>query len=456
MLKQSNEDNEKRLNSSNTNANSNSKPLKELHCPYDTCCYVIPYPHELINHLEEHIHKIENKHSIQSSGERVIQIIQINNKNEENIHPTIPINDDEIDTSLLISQPPPISSSSSPCPPSSLSECKNNENNLYECKNCGYATKRKDHLFRHSNKHISDEEKPFKCKNCQFSTTNSSYIKNHIGKHNDGNHILNCPHCDMKLTKLMELESHLNENHSIYNEYYSCLYNDIELKCNYYECEEISSSNEDYVIHLSSHFDKDEKMKCIYKECLFVTNNEEMLIKHIENDHNNEISIYCPENDCDYHTISKKLMLEHLKEFHYNMNNNNHCTVQNCDFISNNLNILAKHRLLNHMDYKIYLCKNCDYKAKNLSTLKTHLQSHNNNKSNEKKNKPKENGNNKKKSNKLFKCEIPNCIYEGTRKYNLLLHYKTHAKYLQLYEMNRIQPNSSFIPFPIPNFTPIK
>lgn len=264
-----------------------------------------------------------------------------------------------------------------------------NNNNIFLCNydGCDYGTTRKDHYYRHLTKHI--DNKPYKCDNCSFSTTDSCYISQHVESHDRT--FLNCPHCGIKLNTLNQLEKHIDEHPST------------NLQCQFYKCNESRYGNYEYVIHFSTHFGKNNHLLCPLPGCHYSTPKESSIKKHIDN-HNNPISIHCPENSCNYQIPSKPLMITHLSDHYKKLHK---CTYLNCNFESDNPEILAKHRLIHE---KIYQCQNpgCNYSAQQPSQIKNHQIIHTN--------------------IKPFKCDIPNCNYSGTRKYNLSLHLKTHQK----------------------------
>ena len=83
----------------------------------------------------------------------------------------------------------------------------------FNCKECTYKTKLKDHLKVHTLKHTEDKNKKHKCSQCPYMSARPWDLKKHLKIHSEGKPH-KCDQCMYASKNISDLYKHVRKRHN--------------------------------------------------------------------------------------------------------------------------------------------------------------------------------------------------------------------------------------------------
>ncbi|XP_062582509.1 uncharacterized protein LOC134244266 [Saccostrea cucullata] len=281
----------------------------------------------------------------------------------------------------------------------------------YSCEHCNKRFSRMDKLRLHVRGHTG--EKPFKCDICNYRAVDNGSIKKHMAIHSDDKPI-KCQTCPYSCRTSSQLVVHLRRHTG--DTPFSCLYCDSKFKI-----------KSDMKRHMRTHTGE-KPFKC--EQCDFSCSAKSNLVSHY-NVHHSSSKKTC--EHCDFSTSSKKLFFEHQKT-HTTPDPENICKV--CQYVCSNKQTLKTH-MANAHNYKLYVCKDCNFSSKSMTKARYHFnncrlrkKSFNSDQKRSNKRRTQKNDDPQgRKYEKNYKCDV--CQESFVRKDSLNCHLKLHRERTQ-------------------------
>ncbi|XP_061162742.1 uncharacterized protein LOC133171961 [Saccostrea echinata] len=281
----------------------------------------------------------------------------------------------------------------------------------YSCEHCNKSFSRMDKLRLHVRGHTG--EKPFKCDICNYRAVDNGSIKKHMAVHSEDKPI-KCQTCPYACRTTSQLVVHLRKHTG--DTPFSCLY-----------CNSKFKIKSDMKRHMRTHTGE-KPFKC--EQCEFSCSAKSNLVSHY-NVHHSVSKKTC--EHCDFSTSSKKLFFEHQKT-HSTPDPENICKV--CQYVCSSKQTLKTH-MANAHNYKLYVCKDCNFCSKSMTKARYHYnncrlrkKSNTNQKKSNKRRMSRNDDSQGRKYEKNYECEI--CQEAFVRKDSLNCHLKLHRERTQL------------------------